>query len=100
MKSNYKYKIGGDSFILSPEEHEKIKSGVMAGKSQFWLREGELMINMSLAWHVSPTNEPTEAQQAERDNQLRLEPPKWREPTTEDIERRDKIMRGWKIKYF
>lgn len=92
MNSNYKYKVGGDEFILSPEEHKAIIDGVKKGQSQFWLREGTLMVNMSITWHVQETNEPTESQQEEMDKQLKLESPKWEAPAPEEVDRRKKIL--------
>lgn len=96
MKSNYKYKVGGDEFILSQEEHDGIVNGVKNGQSQFWLRNGTLMINMSITWHVDQTNTPTREQQEKIDRQIKLNPPKYIPPTPLDIERRKKMVENWK----
>lgn len=96
MKSNYKYKVGGDEFILSQEEHDGIVNGVKNGQSQFWLRNGTLMINMSITWHIDQTNLPTVMQQEEMDNQLKLTGDKWVVPSDEESERRKNILDSYK----
>jgi hypothetical protein len=92
MKSNYKYKVGGDEFILSQEEHDGIVNGVKNGQSQFWLRNGTLMINMSITWHVTQSNDPTMAQREEMDNRLKLNPHKQEELSEKEIEQRKAIL--------
>ena len=99
MKPNYKYTVGGDDIIISPEEHEKIVAGVKRGQSQFWLREETLMLNMAITWHVQETNEPTEPQQEEMDKKLKLEPPKWTSPSPEQIEKIKKMREDFNKKH-
>ncbi len=93
---NYRYKIGGEDFILSHDEHEKITKGVKEGKSQFWLRGGTMMINLALAWLVTPTQILTSEQEKEKEKILRLEAPRYTPPTAEDLARREKMSGKWK----
>lgn len=92
---NYRYKIGGEDIILSSAEHEKITKGVKEGKSQFWLRDMKLMINLALAWTITQTSTLTSEQEKDKENQLKLSTPQYRQPTKEELARRKKQKEDW-----
>ena len=65
---NYKYRYTNAVFILSPEEHEIVKNSLNKGQSSVFLRNGSLMINMSLVANISETSEMTAPQEMEKLN--------------------------------
>lgn len=69
---NFHYRYTTNSFIISPTEHEFIVEQGKQGRTQIWLRNSTLMINLSLVMSVSPTDELTEIEEQQRDKQLLL----------------------------
>jgi hypothetical protein len=70
---NFRYRLVDVDYILSEEEHEKVKEFVAKGNNNIFLRGGSLMINMSFVRSINETDELTDMQLAERSKILKLE---------------------------
>ncbi len=65
--ANYKYRYTNSTIVLSSAEHEIVKNSVAKGQTNVFLRNGELMINMSLVANIVPTDDATIAQEKAQD---------------------------------
>ena len=70
---NYKYRIDKDvEFVLSGEEHEKVKQSVAQGNNNVFLRDGSLMINMPFVRSINETDDMTDMELKKKSETLRL----------------------------
>ena len=84
---NYRYTLGREEYILTPDEHAQIMRGVQMKQVKFVLRGGDLVIDWRSVRTAAPTRELTPEEQRRRDTTLAIES----KPETQ--EDRDKVSR-------
>ncbi len=93
---NHRYHFINEDYIVSLEEHQYILNSLKQGKTQIILREGKLILNLSLGFAATETDKLTDDQEIQKSKTLKLEGQKYIPPTPLDIERRKKMMEDWK----
>lgn len=63
---NWKYKIDGDTIIVSRVEHDEIVEGIKSKMDLISLRDGKLLVNPRFIRMVSETDLETDVQYKER----------------------------------
>jgi hypothetical protein len=92
IEKNHKYHFLDDDFIVSPSEHQYILDSLKSGKTNVILRNGNLIMNLTLGFSSKETTDPTMAQREEMDNRLKLNPYKQEELSEKEIEQRKAIL--------
>jgi len=69
---NKRYKVDDKDFVLSEEEHNKVQSLILQGKSVISLRGGKMLINANFIRYIVETDHLTDEQEKENENRLRL----------------------------
>ncbi len=60
---NFKYRVDNADIILSPQENEKVKADIKAGKTMSYLRDDKLAINVNFIRFIKETGEMTPFQE-------------------------------------
>lgn len=69
---NYRYRVDNADIIVSPEEDQKIKNDIKAGKSICFLRNDMLAINVNFIRYIKETDSLTEEQEHNREEVKKL----------------------------
>ena len=95
-KVNHRYHFIGEDIIVSADEHEYILEALKNGKTQVILRDGNLIMNLSLGFSAVETDHLTDEQEQIKDEALKLGSPQWVEPSDEEAERRKVVLDSYK----
>lgn len=97
---NYRYKIQGEDFIFSQEEHDSIQKQIRTGShALITFRGGKLGVDTSKVAVFKETSQLTDDQEENRNSVLRLETEKWNPPTQEEKNKVRKMIDDWKLKH-
>lgn len=89
---NYRYKIQGEDFIFSQEEHDTIQNQIRTGShALITFRSGRLGVDTSKVAVFKETEKLTDEQEKKNDEILTLNGKKWVEPTKDDYIRTGNI---------
>lgn len=96
IRKNHRYHFLDEDFVVSADEHDYIVNSLKEGKSQVILRDGNLIMNLSLGFSAVETDHLTDEQEKRNDERLKLGAPQWVEPSDEEAERRKIVLDSYK----